>query len=179
MRACIHRGSKQIGGNCVELESQGKRLLVDLGLPLVAEENLKEYLPNIKGLDGNDPSLMGVLISHPPLDHFGLLTHISEKIPVGIGAAARRILKAARPFLPGNWPIPAEGWNFRSGQPLEIGPFSVTPFLIDHSAYDSYALQIKSEEKCVFYSGDFRNHGRKAALFERMTKSQKMLIHCS
>ena len=155
------------------LKAEGNDYLSIWDFRWTQTEPLKEYLPDIKGLDGNDPSLMGVLISHPHLDHFGLLTHISEKIPVGIGAAARRILKAARPFLPGNWPIPAEGWNFRSGQPLEIGPFSVTPFLIDHSAYDSYALQIKSEEECVFYSWDFRNHGRKTALFERMTKSQK------
>lgn len=34
MRVCIHRGSKQIGGSCVEVESAGQRLIVDLGLPL-------------------------------------------------------------------------------------------------------------------------------------------------
>lgn len=46
---------------------------------------------------------VGILISHPHLDHFGLLAHISQKIPVGMGVAARRILEAAVPFLPGNW----------------------------------------------------------------------------
>jgi ribonuclease J len=70
-------------------------------------------LPDIVGLDGSDPSLLGIFISHPHLDHFGLLTHISKKIPVGMGSAARRILKAAAPFLPGNWPIPAKGWDFK------------------------------------------------------------------
>ena len=34
MRICIHRGAHQIGGSCVEVESQGQRLLLDLGLPL-------------------------------------------------------------------------------------------------------------------------------------------------
>ena len=169
MRVCIHRGSKQIGGSCVEVESSGQRLLVDFGLPLDAEENNSRYLPNINGLDGSDPSLLGVLISHPHLDHFGLLAHISPKIPVGMGAAARRILEAAAPFLPGNWPIPSEGWNYQSGQRFNIGPFCVTPFLVDHSAYDAYALQIESDGKSIFYSGDFRSHGRKAALFERLT----------
>ena len=38
MQVCIHRGSKQIGGSCVEVESQGQRLLIDLGLPLDAEK---------------------------------------------------------------------------------------------------------------------------------------------
>jgi ribonuclease J len=57
MQACIHRGSKQIGGNCVEVESQGQRLLIDFGLPLDAEENHGKYVPSIGGLDGGDPSL--------------------------------------------------------------------------------------------------------------------------
>jgi ribonuclease J len=164
-------GSKQIGGSCVEVESHGQRLLIDFGLPLDAEENYRQYLPKIAGLDGSDPSLLGILISHPHLDHFGLLAHISPKIPVGMGIAARRILEAAAPFLPGNWPAPAEGWNYDSGQSLNIGPFCVTPFLVDHSAYDAYALQIESDEKRIFYSGDFRTHGRKAALLKRMTEN--------
>ena len=111
MHACIHRGIKQIGGSCVEVESGGQRLLVDFGLPLDAEENHRQYIPSIAGLDGSDPSFLGVLISHPHLDHFGLLAHISEKIPVAMGAATRRILEAAAPFLRGNWPKPAKGWN--------------------------------------------------------------------
>jgi ribonuclease J len=168
MRICIHRGSKQIGGSCVEIESCGQRLLIDLGLPLDVEENHYRYLPEISGLDGSDPSLLGVLISHPHLDHFGLLAHISANITVGMGAAARRILEAAAPFLPGTWPIPTDGWNYRSGQSFNVGPFCVTPFLVDHSAYDAYALQIESGGKSIFYSGDFRTHGRKAAMFDRL-----------
>ena len=37
MRICIHRGAEEIGGNCVELEQDGVRILLDLGLPLDAE----------------------------------------------------------------------------------------------------------------------------------------------
>lgn len=170
MRACIHRGSKQIGGSCVEVENDGQRLLIDFGLPLDAVENNKQYLPIIPGLDGSDPSLLGILISHPHLDHFGLLAHISPDIPVGMGSAARRILKAAAPFLPGNWPTPSKGWDYVSEQSFDIGPFRVTPILVDHSAYDAYALQIESGGKRIFYSGDFRAHGRKASLFQHMIK---------
>ncbi len=168
MRVCIHRGSNQIGGNCVELESLGQRLLVDLGLPLDAEENSPEYLPNVNGLDGKDSSLLGVLISHAHLDHFGLLAHISQTIPVGMGPAARKIIEAASPFLPGKWTTPAKGWDYRSGETFQIGNFYITPFLIDHSAYDSYILMIESDGKRVFYSGDLRAHGRKSALFDHM-----------
>jgi ribonuclease J len=171
MRICIHRGAKEIGGSCVELESQGQRLLLDLGLPLDAESNDKKYLPEIKGLDSNDPSFLGILISHPHVDHFGLLAHISEDIPVGMGAAARRILKAAKPFMPGKWPAPEHGWDYETEVPFEVGPFTITPYLVDHSAYDAYALLIEADGKRLFYSGDFRAHGRKGKLFDRMIKN--------
>jgi len=168
MQACIHRGAKEIGGSCVEVIANGKHLIIDLGLPLDAEKNDVKYLPHISGFDGNDDSLLAVLISHPHLDHFGLLAHISSKIPVIMGADARRILTKASPFLPGNWPIPADGLNLKSEIPFELGPFRVTPFLVDHSGYDAYSLLIEADKKRLFYSGDFRMHGRKSKLTEKL-----------
>jgi len=176
MRVCIHRGAHQIGGSCVELESDSKRIILDIGLPLDAEKNDIRYLPVIKGLDGGDPSLLGILISHPHLDHFGLLAHVSSQIPVGMGAAARRILAAAAPFLPGNWPASTHGWDYQSKQSFDVGCFRVTPFLVDHSAYDAYALLIENDGKRIFYSGDLRAHGRKAALFEDLVKNPPATI---
>ena len=38
MNICIHRGAHQIGGTCIELESQGKRLVLDIGVPLDADD---------------------------------------------------------------------------------------------------------------------------------------------
>jgi len=168
MRVCIHRGSHQIGGSCVEIEQDGQRILLDLGLPLDAENNESRYLPGVAGLDGKDPSLLGILISHPHMDHFGLMSHISPNISVGMGAAARRILTSAAPFLPDSWSVPASGWDYQSGHTFDVGTFRITPFLVDHSAYDSYSLMIESGGKRLLYSGDFRAHGRKAALFDRL-----------
>ncbi|MEI7525437.1 MAG: hypothetical protein WCJ95_13950 [Mariniphaga sp.] len=47
MQVCIHRGSKEIGGSCVEVVADsGERIILDLGLPLDAESNDKKYLLN-------------------------------------------------------------------------------------------------------------------------------------
>lgn len=168
MRVRIHRGSREIGGSCVELESGGSRLLLDLGLPLDAEGDRRRYLPAVAGLDGEDPSLLGVMVSHSHPDHFGLLAHIAPSIPVGMGAAARRILAAAAQFIGGDWQPPAGGWDFTPGKPVVAGPFTVTPFQVDHSAYDAYALLVEADGKRLFYSGDFRGHGRKGVLLDRL-----------
>ena len=45
---------------------------------------------------------------------------------------------------------------------------NITPYLVDHSAFDATALLIESEGKKIFYSGDFRGHGRKKILFNNM-----------
>jgi len=37
---------------------------------------------------------------------------------------------------------------------------------MDHSAFDSYAFLIKADGKSLFYSGDFRIHGRKTKAFD-------------
>jgi ribonuclease J len=164
---CIHRGAKQIGGTCIELEQDGARLLLDLGLPLDADEVTADLLPMAGGIQWVDSSLLGVVLSHPHQDHHGLMRFLPPSIPLFMGAAAERIIAAAAPFIPDGKALQAAR-HLVDGEPFDVGPFRVTPFLIDHSAYDAYALQVQFGGKTLFYSGDLRGHGRKAALFERL-----------
>ncbi len=72
MRLRIHRGTKEIGGTCIEVEAVGKRLVLDVGLPLDAPDEAQEtLLPMVPGFREPDASLLGVAISHPHQDHFG------------------------------------------------------------------------------------------------------------
>ena len=71
MRLRIHRGAHEIGGNCVEVEASGQSILLDLGAPLTGNLSPEEALPPVKGLvDGTNPSLLGIVISHPHADHY-------------------------------------------------------------------------------------------------------------
>lgn len=163
MHIRIHRGTKEIGGTCVELEAEGQRLLLDLGLPLDDDPTIR---PVIEGLAG-DGDLRGLVLSHGHVDHWGLAHLAGSALPVALGAATHRILQAAAPFVPKGW-APHRAIEFTPGVSLRFGPFAVTPHLVDHSAYDSYALEVEAAGRRLFYSGDIRAHGRKAALFERM-----------
>jgi len=87
--------------------------------------------------------------------------------PIFMGAAAERIIAAAAMFIRGGAVLQAAR-HLTDGVPLDVGPFRITPFLVDHSAYDSYALTVQSGGKTLFYSGDLRGHGRKAALFDKL-----------
>lgn len=166
MRCRIHRGCHEIGGNCIEIESQGKRIVLDIGLPLKNERSVS--LPDINGLTSPDDSLLGIFISHPHPDHYGLLEKITEPIPVFMGDAARKIVEVSAFFTP----LPSLGQTqtqpYSDRQPIESRPFTITPISIDHSAHDSYCLLIEANGKRLLYSGDLRAHGRKAELFHRL-----------
>ena len=170
MKLRIHRGTKEIGGTCIEMEAQGKRLVLDVGLPLDAPRGggaHESLLPAVPGFREPDESLLGVLVSHPHIDHYGLARHIRPELPIWIGEDAHNILKATAGWVLNGYAV-ADPRFISHRKPVEIGPFRITPYLVDHSAFDAYALLVEADGKRVFYSGDFRGHGRKGKLFERM-----------
>jgi ribonuclease J len=169
MRVCIHRGTKQIGGTCVEIEASGSRIIVDLGLPLDAVEVNLALVPQISGLRDRDPSLLGIVLSHGHRDHWGLVPKVRPDIPIVMGRATERIMRAAADFVPDAFAPTA--WKYLdNGKALQIGPFAITPHLVDHSGFDAYALEIEADGRRLLYSGDLRAHGRKRKLFELMLK---------
>lgn len=161
MRITIHRGSKEIGGTCIELATLQTKLLLDLGAPL--SENRKEFDPKQLRADA-------VLVSHPHQDHYGFIEHLDMKTPVYIGALAQSLIDATRVFLRRD--LPRNNFHhFTQGNVFQIGDFTITPHLVDHSAVDAYAFLVEAEGKRIYYSGDFRGHGRKALLFDRLVKN--------
>jgi len=168
VRIRIHRGAAEIGGNCIEVQAAGKSILLDLGAPLMGEAFGRDALPSIPGLtDGSNHDLLGIVISHPHADHYGLAEHAHPSLPICIGREADKLLRAAKSF----GPFGAAFTNVRhygSRRPFMVGPFRLTPYLADHSAFDSYSFLIEADGKRVFYSGDLRGHGWKKWAFENL-----------
>ena len=167
MQARIHRGTDEVGGSCIELEASGERIVLDLGRPLWARRDEVVPLPPVGGLSAHDPTLRAVVISHPHPDHYGLATEIAA--PIVMGEAGWRLLTEAS-FFTGS-AAPRQPMEFlRDRQPMTLGPFTITPFLNDHSAFDAYSLLVEADGRRVFYTGDFRAHGRKRGVFERLLR---------
>lgn len=169
MRACIHRGTHEVGGSCVEVEHDGARLVLDAGLPLDGALGEEHPLPAVAGLGSGDPSIVGLVISHGHPDHYGLVAQVHASVPLYLGEATQHILREAAFFTPGGADLRAAG-HLADRVPLQLGPFTVTPYLVDHSAFDAYALLVEAGGRRLLYSGDLRAHGRKAALFERLVR---------
>lgn len=166
MKVRIHRGAHEIGGNCIEVAAGPDRIVLDLGRPLSAGWDDVVPLPDVAGLAAPDPTLHAVVLSHPHLDHYGLADQLPD-VPVYLGAEASRVLEAAAFFSPIS-KSPRLAGTLHDGSALQLGPFTITPYLADHSAFDAYSLLVEAEGRRLFYTGDIRGHGRKSRLFDRL-----------
>lgn len=167
MQARIHRGTHEVGGSCIELEASSERIVLDLGRPIWAGRDEVVPLPAVPGLEAHDPTLRAVVISHPHPDHYGLATEIAA--PIVMGEAGWRLLAEASFFTGATAPKQPLAY-FRDRQPMMVGPFRITPYLNDHSAFDAYSLLVEADGRRMFYTGDFRAHGRKRGVFERLLR---------
>jgi len=182
MTYTILRGANEIGGSCVEICSSSTRIIIDIGMPLMnpdgssfdssniktqsAQDLLdKSILPSVPGLSiEGDKKKTALLISHAHQDHYGLIDFVNKKIPVYLGEASHTLIELTAVFA-GKDKVIEKPHYFESYKPFNIGDMEITPYLMDHAAFDAYAFLVRCEGKTLLYTGDFRAHGRKWKLF--------------
>jgi ribonuclease J len=186
MKITIHRGTNQIGGCVTEIESNGSKVFIDFGEQLPGAKNNKNKLLKIDGLTYGDVSKSALFITHYHGDHIGKICDTVSGLPIYVGKTALEIYKCLEKRL-SHIPDPAEAEKhknilnclktvntFIKLQKKEIGEITVTPLVIDHSAFDAYMFIIEAEGKRVLHTGDFRGHGfRGKKLVEMLQKYAK------
>jgi len=190
MQITIHRGTHEVGGNCVEIVTDQSRIVLDVGMPLFhaegepydtaalrrkTKEQLREsdILPTVPGLFDSGPKIDAILLSHAHEDHTGLIQHSLPEIPIHTSQGTSKMMLAGfkfagQPHLPRN--------RFRKvtpGTPFQVGDITVTGYLVDHSIYAALAFLIEADGKRLLYSGDLRLHGRKPGMVETLRTALK------
>lgn len=157
---------------------------MDFGLPLVDRQGnqvklKKESHPTLSELidSGLSPSIpyflnrddraTHLLLSHSHLDHYGLAPWLPADIPVYASKGTKKLLELALYFNQSTFD-PSAVITIEPWKPIQLGDFTITPYLADHSAIDAFSFLIEAEGQRVFYSGDLRSHGRKGVLFENL-----------
>jgi ribonuclease J len=185
MDVTIHRGSKEIGGSCVEVSAGGTRLILDAGLPLVTPERepfdsrtirgksnaeliAAKVIPDVPGLfaDGDRPD--AILLSHSHLDHSGLLHLTRPEIPIHATSGTSKMMLAAGVFGGQKSLEQSRHSEVEAGLPFEVGAFRVTPYAVDHSCFGSVAYLVEADGTTLLYSGDLRLHGRKPGMIRSL-----------
>lgn len=192
MKLVIHRGTHEIGGTSVEIATDETRIIIDLGMPLAdpldKSKRLKDFsltsktvpeligmgiLPRVSGLYWGvceEKPIDAVLLSHPHQDHYGLFKYIRDDIRIFLGQDTNLMIQASEALLGGRFGRHEDRCLLNDREPVKIGNATITPFITDHSGYGAMAFLIEAEGKKIFYSGDFRGHGRKKELFDELLR---------
>lgn len=172
MNIIIHRGTHQIGGSAIEISTKSTRIIMDFGNELSLDE---KYIPenlDIEGVTAGVPNCDGIVISHYHMDHLGQLTSALSDIPLYMGELSKEIALIGSEYQDKDLYLRLLGANtFRGGEAFTIGDIHIRPLVIDHSAADSYMFVIEAEGKCVLYTGDFRMHGLRHHVLEKLVST--------
>ena len=172
MNIIIHRGTHQIGGSVIEISTASTRIVLDFGNELSLDEKYTSINLDINGVTKGIPDCDGIVISHYHMDHLGQLTSALPEIPLYMGKLSKEVAMIATEHQDKDVYLRLLGANtFRGGEAFTIGNIHIRPLVIDHSAVDSYMFVIEAEGKRVLYTGDFRMHGLRHHILEKLVNT--------
>ena len=166
MQIRILKGTNQIGGVFTEISSKQAQIIIDFGDDLDGVKRLE----NIEGLTIGKPAYDGVFVTHNHQDHMGRIDDILEDVPVYMSDLSRKIFETVFCFSKNKGKIRRETINLKEEKTITIKDMKITPYIVDHSAYNSFMLLIEADGKRILHTGDFRNHGYKGILLESTLK---------
>jgi ribonuclease J len=181
----IHRGTHQIGGCITEIKTENARIFIDMGSELPSKETKNNNELDIKGVTIGKPDCDAVLITHYHGDHIGMITKVLPGVPIYMGYVAKQVYSVIQGILKkklgiGHPELMDSFITFNPGRSFRIKDITVTPYTVDHSAFDAYMFLIEAEGKRVLHTGDFRMHGARGAkmpkMFEKYVSNIDVLI---
>jgi ribonuclease J len=153
MKITVHRPN-QIGGCITEITSaKGTRIIIDVG-------------SNLPGCEGETVDIAritkdcnAVFITHYHGDHIGEYEKVDADTPIHMGKIAHKIFLNLCETLKKDVDKVKKFKTFIAKDRIEVGDMVITPYRVDHSAYDAYMFLIEADGKRVLHTGDFRTHG--------------------
>ena len=172
MNIVIHRGTHQIGSSAIEISTASTCIMLDFGNELSLDEKYTPINLDIDGVTKGTPNCDGIVISHYHMDHLGQLTSTIPEVPLYMGELSKEIALIGAEYQDKDLYLRLLGANtFRGGEVFTIGDIRIRPLVVDHSAADSYMFLVEADGKRILYTGDFRMHGLRHHVLEKLVKT--------
>ena len=199
MRIGFFGGVREIGGNIILFESNGKGIVFDFGRKFATsavyfndtlkgreEKGFDDYvflgeLPPFKGFYKKEIAddlalpveIDGLFFSHAHLDHIGEIGDVSDSIKKYMSKSSFAALKyfVSKNIIEG---MPAN-IELIDNMTVEVGDFKVTPYPVDHDIPGAVSYFIETPVGLVIYTGDLYFTGAKSELSHKFVEYAKSL----
>ena len=148
-------GVGSVTKNMYVYEYGNDQIVVDcgMGFPQDSALGVDSVIPDISYLEKGSKNLLGIVITHPHMDHIGGLPYILPRLKNvevfgGKLAIAMAEIKVREFGIP-NRMTPVEGT-------LDLGPFHIQLIHSTHSVPDCFHLYIKTPAGTVYHGSDYK-----------------------
>ncbi len=156
----IYQGN-QIGGCITVISTDNTKIVIDFGESLPGAEKVENI-----DFDWENEKVDAVFFTHYHGDHIGRFMEIPDDVDLYMGEVTWKVLVNLNTALKNN-----EIVNHLKNRPniyfvniqktINVGDIKVTPYAVDHSAFDAYMFLIETPDKNILHTGDYRDHGHR------------------
>jgi len=157
LRVVALGGLGEIGRNMTVFEHAGKLLIVDCGVlfPETEQPGVDLILPDFSYLRDRLDDVLAVVLTHGHEDHVGAVPYLLRErgdIPIYGSRFTLALLEAK---LREHRLVPVTT-RVIEGDSVDVGPFGLEFFAVNHSIPDALAVAIRTAAGLVLHTGDFK-----------------------
>lgn len=156
----IYQGN-QIGGCITVITTDKGKIVIDFGESLPGAK----IVENIE-FDWEKEKVDAVFFTHYHGDHIGRFMEIPDDVKLYMGKVTWNVLKNINTARK-KWDVVNHLNNrpniqfIRPTEVVEVADMSITPYSVDHSAFDAYMFLVETPDKNILHTGDYRDHGHR------------------
>lgn len=150
-------GIGEIGKNMTVLRYQDNMIVVDAGLAFPDEDMLGVdiVIPDISYILENREQVRGIVLTHGHEDHIGALPFVLRELDVPV-YGTKLTLGLVREKLTEHDGVSFDPRTVRVRERVDLGPFNVEFFRVNHSIADCVGLGIRTPAGLIVHTGDFK-----------------------
>lgn len=151
-------GLDGIGKNMMVFEKDNQIIIVDCGIMFPDDDmpGIDFIIPDFSYVKKNKNKVKAIILTHGHEDHIGGLPFLFKEINAPVFATKLTIGLTKIKFDNSQKAIPIKYNEINPDKPLDIGPFHIDFFRVNHSIPDGLGLIIKTDIGTVVHSGDFK-----------------------